>query len=314
MVIGFVVSLVKYSLIIPHFDDSERLERLLRTVPTDRRDLAVIVVDDCSPDQAGLLELKEEWPTVLWLSTSRNSGAGAARNVGLDNATGKWLVFADSDDEFLPNAFENFDSVLRDDDQLVFFLAQAVQERDGLPSTRADRINALVHEYATRPSDRTLRELQLGHVNPVAKIYRRSFIESHSLRFDSVQVSNDVGFNVMASVKAINLRVEPIPVYRIYRRSGSLTSTVSSETFLKRFEVSLSLAERLHGFGVNNAVSATGSMVRALSYGPRITWYVWRKAISSPMLVDWSRVLNLSRWVAYFTRNRQVREERRKNS
>ena len=304
---------MKYSLIIPHFNDPERLERLLRTVPTDRTDLEVLVVDDCSPEQEGLQSLRSRWTSVCWLSTPENSGAGVARNVGLNKATGNWLVFADSDDEFLPDAFATFDEVLDDEDQLVYFLGEAVQERDGTPSNRADGYNVLVRSYAMEPCEKTLRQLRLGHVTPYCKIYRRSFIESFALRFDPVSVSNDVAFNVLAAVQASNIRAETIPIYRIYRRGGSLTANVSRETFLTRFEVSRSLAERLSKLGVEKVRPATGYMVAALSYGPRVTARVWQQAIASPMLVEWSRVINISRWLQFFNRRRQLKKEQSNN-
>ncbi len=150
-----------YSLIIPHFNDPVRLERLLCSIPVERADVEVIVVDDCSPDEGTLDAVRARWPRVQWLSTPENAGAGVGRNVGLDAARGRWLVFADSDDEFLPDAFETFDRVLRPDDELVYFLAEAVQEVDGTPSSRAIRANELCRGYFDEPSKANLDRLEL---------------------------------------------------------------------------------------------------------------------------------------------------------
>lgn len=97
-------------------------------MPLERDDLEVIVVDDCSPDQSALDTIRERWPRVRWLSTPENSAAGVARNVGIEAAQGRWLLFADSDDKFLPNAFDTFDRVLLDEDELVYFLAESLQK------------------------------------------------------------------------------------------------------------------------------------------------------------------------------------------
>jgi GT2 family glycosyltransferase len=70
------VKIVNYSLIVPHYDDTDRLERLLRSVPLERDDIEVIVVDDCTPDQQGLDLVRQRWPRVRWLSTPENAGAG----------------------------------------------------------------------------------------------------------------------------------------------------------------------------------------------------------------------------------------------
>ena len=303
---------IAYSLIIPHFNDPVRLERLLRSVPVEREDVEVIVVDDCSPDQGALDAVRTRWPQVRWLSTPENAGAGVARNVGLDAARGRWLVFADSDDEFLPDAFETFDRALRADDELVYFLAEAVQEADGSPSVRSERINELVQAYAIGGDAASLQRLRLQHVNPVAKVYARKFVKAHELRFDPIRRSNDVAFNVLAAVQAQRLRVEVTPVYRVYRRAESLTADVSAAAFMDRFLANRSLAQRLAALGVPRARSATGQMLLSLRYGPGIAVRVWWLAVWSPMQVEWQRIFDLNRWRRFVTNQCRHAQERRK--
>ncbi|MFA7523278.1 MAG: glycosyltransferase family 2 protein [Halothiobacillaceae bacterium] len=303
---------ILYSLIVPHFNDAERLERLLRSVPLTREDVEVIVVDDCSPDQKGLEAVRASLPQLRWLSTPENAGAGVARNIGLDAAQGRWLVFADSDDELLPGAFDIFDRVLQADDELVYFLAEAVQEIDGSLSVRSERINELVTAYLASPNEETLQRLQLQHVVPVAKVYSRSFIEAHELRFDPVRLSNDVAFNLLAAVQARRVRAEAAAVYRVYRRADSLTADVSASAFLARFLVDRSVAERLAALGVQEARPATGHMLSSLRYGPRLALRVWWLAIRSPMQVEWRRVFELRRWRRFLMSQRRSKQEQSK--
>lgn len=301
-----------YSLIIPHYNDVPRLERLLRSVPVSRDDVQVIVVDDCSPDQKAFDGVRAAWSRVQWLSTPENAGAGVARNVGLDAANGCWLVFADSDDEFLPGAFDAFDRVLRADDELVYFLAEAVQELNGSPSVRSERMNELVMEYLELPGEKTLNQLRLLHVNPIAKVYSRAFIKVRGLRFDSVARSNDVAFNVLAAVQAGKVRAEAIPVYRIYRRVDSLTDNVTAAAFLERFLVDRSVAQRLAALGVKGKRSATGHMLLSLRYGPRVALKVWMLAARSPMKIEWGRIFELQRWRRFLMTQRSTKNEQSK--
>ncbi|MAY25776.1 MAG: glycosyl transferase family 2 [Polycyclovorans sp.] len=257
-----------YSVIVPHYNDPARLARLLCSVPVARDDIEVIVVDDCSPDQPALDAVRARWPRVRWLSTPENGGAGVARNVGLDAACGHWLVFADSDDEFLPGAFETFDRVLRADDALVYFLAEAVQEVDGSPSVRSERMNELVTDYATAGDAASLQRLQLQHVNPVAKVYARAFIEGIQVRFDTVRHGEDVAFNVLAAVQAHHVRAEATAVYRVYRRTGSLTTDATVQDLLARLEVLGHLNDRLGALGVPLRMHAASYVARAVPLGP----------------------------------------------
>lgn len=303
-----------YSLIIPHYNDAPRLERLLHSVPVSRDDIQVLVVDDCSPDQKALDAVRSAWPQVHWLSTPENAGAGVARNVGLDAASGRWLVFADSDDEFLPGAFDTFDRVLRADDELVYFLAEAVQEQDGSPSVRSDEFNKLVSacKLSQGSNKRPLQQLKFHHVVPWAKIYSRAFVSAHHLRFDSVRLSNDLAFNVLAAVQAGKVHAETRSVYRVYRRPDSLTDNMTANEFFERFLVDRALAQRLAKLGVEEARPATGYMLQSLRYRPGIMFKVWYLAVRSPMNIEWMRIFEFQRWRRFIVSQRRKGREQSK--
>ena len=94
-----------YSIIIPHFNSSQLLERMLNSIPR-RDDIQIIVVDDNSNEiEKGELR-KIRRPNVELYFQTTNHGAGFARNVGLDHVLGQWVIVADADDVFAPNAFE----------------------------------------------------------------------------------------------------------------------------------------------------------------------------------------------------------------
>ena len=107
-----VFNMVKVSVIIPHYNSAKRLIRLLNTLE-DSEDIEIIVIDDKSTETLYDLEqqiLKRD-NTIILNNSSENKGAGVSRNIGLEAATGDWLLFADADDYFLENA-----SFLRLDD------------------------------------------------------------------------------------------------------------------------------------------------------------------------------------------------------
>lgn len=305
--------MIKYSIIIPHYDDTERLVRLLRTIPVWRNDVEVIVVDDCSPDRDSVNLIRFDWPKVRWVFASENRGAGAARNIGLKNASGLYVIFADSDDEFLSDAFDVFDRNVGTED-LVYFLAEAVQEADGNRSNRAEHMNALCRAYAESPSQARLIRLKVGHVNPVAKLYARSFIENLNLQFEETRFGNDVAFNVMAAVQARKVSVILVPVYRIYRRAQSLTSNTDGKAFLERVQAQVRLASALKKLGIECRPSATGWMMSALFYGPRVTYHAWRMCIGSDMQLEWKRLFQVSRWTKFWRRWRGSRKEQQRHS
>ncbi len=87
----------KFSVIIPNYNKGEYVKECLdnifaQTLPKEK--LEIIVIDDGSTDNS--LEIIKQYPVKLF-QTNR-LGAGGARNVGLDNAQGEYIVFMDSDD------------------------------------------------------------------------------------------------------------------------------------------------------------------------------------------------------------------------
>jgi glycosyltransferase involved in cell wall biosynthesis len=303
--------ILRYSVIIPHYMDCSRLERLLKSIPVTRNDIEVLVIDDCSPDQILLTELKIRLPykQIIWLSTRYNAGAGAARNIGLDNSNGQWLLFADSDDQFLPNAFELFDEKLQPEDELVYYMAEGVIEYNGSPSARSDVFTHLVRAYSTMLNESKRFELAIKHTVPWSKIYSRKFINSLGMRFDEVRWWNDVAFNVLAAVQTKRIRSIDSYVYRVHRRASSLTTDQSAEAFIQRFYVSRSVAVRLEKLGFKKVWSATDMMLLSINYGPWLAIKVCWLAIRSPMLIEWKRFMDIDRWKRYIKRRSTLANE-----
>ena len=110
-----------FSIIIPHKEIPDLLMRCLRSIPVSE-DIQVIVVDDNSPNADTYLERYPELsrPYLEFIRTTKGGGAGYARNVGLDHAKGKWLLFADSDDFFCEHAFEVIKEYEESDADVIF--------------------------------------------------------------------------------------------------------------------------------------------------------------------------------------------------
>lgn len=72
------------------------------------RDIQIICIDDCSTDQSPqiLADYARRDARITLLRTPHNSGHAAARNLGLQIATGEFTTFVDSDDWLAPDALE----------------------------------------------------------------------------------------------------------------------------------------------------------------------------------------------------------------
>ncbi len=90
------------SVIIPTFNRAHHISRAIDSVlAQDLHNFELIVVDDGSTDNTR--ELVEVYGDSLRYIVQGNQGPGAARNAGVNQATGEWIAFLDSDDVWLPN-------------------------------------------------------------------------------------------------------------------------------------------------------------------------------------------------------------------
>lgn len=111
--------MLKVSIIIPVFKVEPYIERCVCSVLNQTyRELEVILVDDCTPDQsmniAKLLIEKSEKSKdleIIYLKHEINRGLSAARNTGIKAAKGDYIYLLDSDDEITPICIENLISL-----------------------------------------------------------------------------------------------------------------------------------------------------------------------------------------------------------
>lgn len=73
----------------------------------------VIVVDDCSTeDIKSIVDDYRDKLNIVYIRNEWNLGCGMSRQVGIDNATQKFITFLDSDDMFMPYTIETFNSII----------------------------------------------------------------------------------------------------------------------------------------------------------------------------------------------------------
>ena len=94
---------MKVSVVIPVYNVERYLERCVQSVQRQTyQNIEIILIDDGSPDGSGLLcdQLAEKDQRIRVIH-QENQGLSGARNTGIHNATGEYIIFMDSDDEWL---------------------------------------------------------------------------------------------------------------------------------------------------------------------------------------------------------------------
>lgn len=223
-----------FTVIIPHRNSKETLPRLFKTIP-DSPNIEIIVVDNSEiPLTKEEVDVKRTY-SLLWSDPKRY--AGGARNVGIENARGKWLVFADADDYFTPNAFEDFYKFFDSDVDVVYFGMDGILIETGERSNRGDGFTQLVRKYLSGNCDEYT--LRTGFSSPCSKMVRRELVTSHNLRYDEVAANNDDYFAILAGYYARSITAYDSMVYVYVATAGSIMHKRDANTMLVRLEVIL---------------------------------------------------------------------------
>ena len=112
----------KISVIVPVYNVEQYLSQCLDSIINQTyKNLEIICVDDGSPDNSGkILDEYAEKDNRIKVIHQENQGVSVARNTGLDNATGEWVSFIDSDDYIKLDFYERMINVaLKNNSQVV---------------------------------------------------------------------------------------------------------------------------------------------------------------------------------------------------
>jgi CRISPR system Cascade subunit CasB len=226
--------LPRFSVIVPAYKVQAYLHECLESVLSQSYpDLEVIAVDDCSPDACGEIidEFAARDPRVRPLHLSENVGLGRARNAGMAQATGDYLLFLDSDDTLTPDALLAIADRLKETgepDVLVYDYATT----DWTGEAERNRFAAHLTEQGPAPfrlEDRPglLRVLMVAW----NKACRRDFVERAGLTFPPGYYE-DTPWTYPALMAAESIAtLDRVCVHYRRRRQGNILSTTSRRHF-----------------------------------------------------------------------------------
>lgn len=233
---------INYSIIIPHKNSVNLLERCLRSIP-QRDDIQIIVVDDNSTiDIKTLKELIAQYSCVELILTS-GGGAGHARNVGLKHVQGNWVLFADADDFFHQNFLSELDKYSGSQVDIVFF------DTDSCFSENLSPCETRIYEISKGIKNRDIEYLKWKVHVVWGKLFNAKLISKNNLLFDEVLASNDVTFSCMSSYYARTIKISDFILYCSTVNLNSLCFKMSRENIDARINVALHFNRFVHSIG-----------------------------------------------------------------
>lgn len=277
--------MVLFSVIIPHYNSVKYLEELIETIPVCE-DVQLIVVDDKSDeDTAGVEAMVKARGGLFLHNTTDKKGAGTCRNLGLKEAVGKWLLFADADDYYTDDAFEKVRAHADSDADIIYFAPTSTFRYSDTHAKRHINYVKLVQEYLNNPSHENEISMRYKFIIPVSKMVRNELVQKNGFTFDEVPASNDVMFSLKCAYAAGKIEVTEDVIYRIISGEGTLTTKKSEKNYWARVRIFKEryhflkerlMKEELKVFGIST-FSGIVMIYRALKqgYGMKMAGEIW---------------------------------------
>ena len=224
----------KISVIIPFYNMELYLTRCLKSIINNSyKNLEIICVNDGSTDASlEILEKYKKEDSRIIIINQKNKGVSAARNAGLDIATGEFISFVDADDMIHSNFFTCLMSIMVKFDADITIGGYSRELKNEIDQ-------GIVFESLSRAQfmqRRDCKTLIWG------RIYKKNIIKN---RFDIGSKIEDADFNAALISKNKNLKImyTKVPLYFYFFRTGSLVSQIDGR-------VCLMLGERLYQYAL----------------------------------------------------------------
>lgn len=246
------------SIIIPVYKVEKYIVRCIESVICQTyRQLEVILVDDCSPDNS-MAVVKETIQnseksrdlTFRYLRHDHNRGLSAARNTGIDAASGDYIFFLDSDDELVSDCIELL--VAASENGKIQVVCGGLKfcgavELLGFDTNYVcydavyDKLLDIVHAFIT------------GRIPYSAwnKLLRRDMIQKNKLYFKEGLLFEDNLWTFMLVHSVSKLRTITNKTYHYWIRSGSIAT---STDYVKRYNHVLVVIQEREKFIQENSL------------------------------------------------------------
>ena len=221
----------KVSVIVPVYNTEKYVERCIRSIMNQTyKNLEIVVVNDGSTDNSlNILEKLKVEDNRIVIINQENKGVSAARNKGLENATGEFIGFADSDDFLEEDMYEIMANHLIDEKADMCRIKAFIYNREG----GIEEISKERNFYVYNTKDEILDAFLQGELKIAVwdKLFRKSIVEN--IKFDGELFNEDAAYVWEACLNSKKVVMDTKQLYHhIKRPDSSLTSAPFSKNNL----------------------------------------------------------------------------------
>lgn len=253
--------LQKVSVVFPVYNTEQYLEKCLDSILNQTyENIEIICVNDGSTDNS--LAVLNDYASrdsriQVYCKENEGKGAASARNMGLDYATGEYVLVLDSDDYFESDMVEML--VGRAEETKADVVITTAQMYDNL--YQCNRGIFLRPELKWAPEkdpfswkDCSDKIFQIADFVAWNKLFRRDFMQRHHIRFEAIPISDDQYPSVMGAVLADRISVIDKPLIHYRMNTGSSQCSSQARHPKAAYSAIFSVVNEMRRLGIFNSV------------------------------------------------------------
>ena len=227
----------KVSVVLPIYNVAQYLDKCLSSVINQTyKNIEIICVNDCSPDNSlNIIKLFQKIDSrIILVDRKQNGGLSAARNSGLDVATGDYVYFLDSDDYIDEDYIEKMvDAAIKSKADVVLNTSiKAETEEKSSQHFPGRTYNDISHEYIdAKPAILNIIW------NTWAHLWKKSFLDKIHARFPEGYIIEDQYFQAITYIHLDKVYVIRESLYHYIIRDTSIIGKLKSDSFYTNLKI-----------------------------------------------------------------------------
>ena len=208
---------IQYSIIICGYNIENYIDRAIKSVLNQSfKNYELILIDDGSTDNTLKKMKKYKAKNIRIHNNRKNKGLGASRNIGVEMAKGKFILYLDGDDEmYNSSTLENINEIVKKDNADVSFF--------GVQYVGGDNKQYLSNKENSTKEARLSCDIFFG---VPSKCWKTEFLRNNNITFIEDMYYEDMVYSLKATILAQKLSYGEFPIFKYYRnRPGSIMST-----------------------------------------------------------------------------------------
>lgn len=241
---------MKLSVVIPIYNIEKYLTRCIDSILCQNKGdfELLLVIDGSSDSSADICEYYRSRDKRISVFYQKNGGVSKARNLGLINSRGTWVIFVDGDDEIEKDCFEKIffdigaDLVVLKSRKKSFNSKKFV---DVYP-VHNDLYLSIVSGY------RAFVDYNYTRGSVCGVLFKKEFLNRHNLMFsEELTHAEDTLFMAICQYLSTSIKFLNIDFYKVYERKDSASLNIKLDDILRQLKSLAIIEKSIEAFDVN---------------------------------------------------------------